>query len=121
MTTRIEPGRAIRPTWKKIGGWEKMCYDRELFYKGHRWLRVKDGMGGGGDREDWVLDHPCMTVSIHDYDWQEKCTLFKPTAKTMKGAMDKAFVKGVENLKDHIDRLRCNLKQAEDALTKLGL
>jgi len=102
-------------------GWEPMQYDRELFHKGRRWLRVKNGMDGRGNREDWVLDHPCMTVSVHDYNWQEKCTLFKPIAKTMKGAMDKAFLEGVEKLKDYIIRLHSDLKQAEDALTKLGL
>lgn len=48
-----------------------MEYDAAYSYRGIRWLRVKDGMNGAGDREDWVAELPTGTASVHDYQWRE--------------------------------------------------
>jgi hypothetical protein len=55
------------PEKREIAGWAEMKYDARCVRYGITWLRVKDGIGGRGDREDWVADLPAMTVSVHDY------------------------------------------------------
>lgn len=56
---------------KKVGGYIEMEYDAAGDYFGITWLRVKDGLGGRGDREDWIADMPPGVggISIHDYHW----------------------------------------------------
>lgn len=63
--------RDAKPIRRKvaIAGWTEMEFDAAVFRHGVRWLHVKDGMGGYGDREDWVCDLPGVTLSIHDYNW----------------------------------------------------
>jgi hypothetical protein len=58
-----------KPITKKVGAWGKMEFDAAIRVYGVRWLRVKDGLGGRGDREDWVADLPEVCVSVHDYHW----------------------------------------------------
>ena len=57
------------PIKLKTGGWVEQEFDAALECFGVRWLRVKDGMGGDGRREDWVADVPAVSVAVHDYHW----------------------------------------------------
>lgn len=58
----------IKPIKKKIASWIPQTFDASAERCGIVWLRVKDGMSGRGDREDWVADVP-YPVSVHDYHW----------------------------------------------------
>jgi hypothetical protein len=60
-----------KPVRKQTGNWVSMVFDAKLVRKGITWLRVKDGMSGNNDREDWVADIPKICASAHDYEWRE--------------------------------------------------
>lgn len=68
-TVLPDGGKLIPVLRKKVGNWVEMEFDAEVMRFGQRWLRVKDGMGGRNDREDWIMDIPGQGVSIHDYHW----------------------------------------------------
>lgn len=86
---------------KKIGGLVEMKFDRELFRRGIRWLRVKDGMCGRGDREDWVADVEGLTVSVHDYQWKPPY-FGLTTYKSIREAMDDQMKRGISSLEEEI-------------------
>lgn len=64
-----------KPAYRKaeLGGYVSMEFDASVERHGFTWWHVKDGMGGGGDREDWVCDIPPLgsSVSVHDYNWNK--------------------------------------------------
>lgn len=55
---------------KQIAGWVEMAFDAKVICHGVVWLRVKDGMGGRRDREDWVADLNASNISVHDYEFR---------------------------------------------------
>lgn len=68
---KLQKGAVLLPDvlTKETGTYVKMEFDARGEYFGLTWLRVKDGMGGRGDREDWVADIPGVSISVHDYHW----------------------------------------------------
>lgn len=58
------------PEKRAVAGWSEMEYDARCVRRGITWLRVKDGMGRKGDREDWVADLPAYCISVHDYQFR---------------------------------------------------
>ncbi len=56
---------------REVGGWAEMEFDAICERHGLKWLRVKNGMGGRADSEDWVCDLPSACLSVHDYQWRE--------------------------------------------------
>ncbi len=54
-----------------IGGWSEMEYDASMERFGLTLYRVKDGMGGAGDREDWVIALPSGCLCVHDYQYRK--------------------------------------------------
>lgn len=68
-TQELQDGARLISVRKTTGTWVEMEYDARGEYFGIIWLRVKDGMGGRGDREDWVADIPGVSIAVHDYHW----------------------------------------------------
>lgn len=94
---------------KKVGGWVEMDFDRCLTRNGVRWLRVKDGMGGNGSREDWVADLP-LTVSVHDYQWKPPYFGFD-RYRSMGHAMDAQLQRGIDRLEERAVELENKLAE----------
>jgi hypothetical protein len=101
---------------KKVGSWSEMTYDAETYVI--RWLRVKDGMGGRGDREDWVADIPGMTICVHDYNWKEMSFGVR-FGKTRDEAMVAALKRHVCNARHDIIEARTKLVVMETGLNML--
>ena len=101
---------------KKIGGWVEMEFDAKLIHRGIQWLRVKDGFGDKGDREDWVADIPITCISVSDYHFRKEMYWgFKEhQADTIFGAMDIQLLEA----KEHIAHRK---KEQEENLAKLSI
>lgn len=70
--TVLPRGAVLVPPFKKtVGGWVEQEFDATCERFGLTWLRVKDGLGNSGDREDWIVDIPSGCVSVHDYEWRK--------------------------------------------------
>jgi len=102
----------------QISGWAEMSYDAEMYLHGIQWLRVKDGMGGGGDREDWVAVVPYGTFSVHDYQWREpRCGFVK--VDSIEEAMEVEIKNGVVRCMDKIKATRDELELMEKSFWML--
>lgn len=95
-----------------------MTFDRELYHNGIRWLRVKNGMGGRGDREDWVADVNHMTVSVHDYQFRPPYRGWDKY-KSMTAAMDDQLRKGLEQLEGDAKKAQKHLKNVLATCSKM--
>jgi hypothetical protein len=84
----------------KIGGWAEMEYDAKVMRHGLEWLRVKDGMGSRGDREDWVANVNSIAISVHDYHWNGDD--FGPNHGTFNNACEQEMKKGLMFAKEAI-------------------
>lgn len=89
--------RKIVPVKKEIGHWVKMTYDAQLIFRGVQWLRVKDGMSGNADREDWVANLGGVCISVHDYCFRAPYWGHEShRAKDIFGAMDIQLKEGLQ-------------------------
>lgn len=111
--------KRITPITKAIEPWVEMTYDAMYVVAGIRWLRVKDSMGGRGDREDWVADFPGVCLSVHDYHWQG--TFGPQLGTTCEEVMRRVIQQSVVNLEKEIARLQRELLTKEDALVRLKI
>jgi hypothetical protein len=93
-TTLPAGGRLFKKTIKRvIATWVEQEFDAEVYRFGIRWLRVKEGMGGKGNREDWVADLP-VNASVHDYNWRSAWPGW-----LNHGSIDKAIVAEMKEVK----------------------
>lgn len=93
-----------------IGGWSSMMLDATLTRNGIRWLRVKGGFSGRGDREDWIADLPSSCCSVADYNWNDL------DCGTNYGTFEKALD---GKLEIHLSYLRQELKESSVKVHKL--
>ncbi len=109
MSKLPQGAREISSTTRRIGTWAEMKFDAELIHRGIRWLRVKGGFGGRGDREDWVADIG-VSISVSDYHFTKEkyCGFKEHQSDTIFGAMDIQIVEAKKN-SDHTKK-----KQQED-------
>lgn len=103
---------------KKIGGWNEMEYDKTIVRKGITWYRVKDGMGGQGDREDWVASVPELCISVHDYQWREPRwgIISYPS---FKAALDGEILRGIESGKSRLEKKKAEIERLTTAVAML--
>jgi len=107
-----------KPVRRKIAHWVEMAYDAKVRVHGLWWLRVKGGMGGQRDREDWVADIG-VCISVHDYQYIKK----KKFGIRFYGSIEKACLgemrAALENVNNLIQKTaaECNaLMRARDKL-----
>jgi hypothetical protein len=103
--------KKITPVKKKIGCWVEMTFDAVTERFGVRWLRVKDGFGGRGDREDWVADIPHGCLSVHDYHWNGDG--FGPDYGSFDGAIRGETKLMVDSLHHRENELRERLRKIQ--------
>lgn len=109
--------RRIKPIIKKVGDWVEMTFDAILERNGLTWLRVKDGFGEKGNREDWVLDIPTRCVSISDYKWKGKN--LGRSYKSFEHAIDSEVLMALDFLKERKEKLRDELDLTTSAIGML--
>jgi len=102
-----------KPIKKKIGSWVEQVVDAALVRNGIRWFRVKDGMGGRGDREDWIADVECMCCSVHDYNWIKEIDFGIIKYPTFEKAID-------SQLKASFQQLQKQFKEQQAALNNMA-
>ena len=88
-----------------------MEFDAKVERLGLRWLRVKDGMCGRSEREDWVADVPFACVSIHDYHWNGE--RFGANHGSFNNAIIEETKSGLSWLRSQIKELRSKIAFAE--------
>lgn len=113
-----------KPVTIKIGGWVQMDYDAKMRVNGIEWIRVKDGLSGKGDREDWIANIPSGCVSIHDYQYREPRWGFEQY-RSMKAAMIgqlrvyiDSTVDRIRDLTERIELAKVSIKIAKAAVSK---
>lgn len=118
-------GKLLEPAIKRqIGGWSEQELDAKIIRFGLTLYRVKDGMGGNGDREDWIVDVPSGCVSIHDYQYRAPYWGFEKYSSFDK-AIAGQIQRGIEHEKGKIinherkaEEARKSLQLLKHALTK---
>ena len=117
--TKLPKGARLlpQPVRKKVAGWTEMEYDAEVERLGLTWLRVRGGMGGREDREDWVAKTPALCISVHDYHWNGDD--FGPDY----GTFDNAIIEQVKRSRviaaADLKKLRDNIRDLEKTITTL--
>lgn len=116
------PDRAklIEPITRVIGRWVEMTFDAKTERCGVTWFRVKDGMGGRGDGEDWVADVPNVPICVHDYHWNGDS--FGANHGTFDNACQQELIAGLQQarreLRDTLESVE-RIKTAVYALEKV--
>ena len=112
--------RDAKPISRKasIAGWAEMEFDASVVRHGITWLHVKNGMGGGGDREDWVADLPGITLSVHDYNWDGQSFGVK-MGKTFNKVVIRAMEDHTGYTLEQIAELRAECNEKEKGLRAL--
>lgn len=114
--------RNINPVKRSLGSWVEMIFDAELIHRGILWLRVKDGFGGRGDREDWVAELS-VSVSVSDYHFvKEKYWGFKEhQSSTIFGAMDIQIMHAKNTSEYSRKEKQDELKRLSETIERLDL
>lgn len=101
MKFRNSKPKGIKPIklTASIGNWVRMQFDAYIVRNGIRWLRVKGGMSGNNDREDWVADLPEVCISVSDYNWDKRLDF-----GTCYGSFEKAILGIVKEESVHVER-----------------
>lgn len=112
-------GKLLKPPRKhRAGNWVEMVFDAEVQCADARWLRVKDGMGESGDREDWVADIPHVSASVHNYQFRPPywgCVKYKSFEAACKGQL----LKACQSARIKLKRLQEEVSLMEKTLQKL--
>lgn len=95
----------------KIGSWSPLKMDASYERHGTTWFRVKGGMGGSGDREDWVANIFGVCISVHDYMWREPRCGFH-VYKSFTESIDKQIAEHRQYGKKRIEEARSKLNDA---------
>ena len=114
-----EGAKKLKPTLRlKIAGWVEQEFDAEVTRGGIRWLRVKDGLGGYKDREDWIADIPELCVAVHDYNWTDTGfgKNYGSFDKAIKGILEKTLSMADERYAEALKRV----SRLKDAISDLG-
>lgn len=116
--TATMPLALVKHVRKEIATWREMDYDRVLVLDGLTWRRVKDGFGGLGDREDWVLEVPGYGISVsrfHGLLWgQSPSPSARPGGHERREDAMRAKVKGiVGSVQTKIGQVRRELELLE--------
>lgn len=114
-----EGATAIEPVEIETGGWVPTVVDAKLTRNGIDWYRVKDGMGGRGDREDWIADVPEVCISVHDYHWNGSSFSFN--YGTFENALDQSVARILPHIAEKIAEAQKRLIDLGIALGKLTL
>lgn len=110
--------KAITPPVKmKLDAWTEQEVDATVQRHGLTWYRVKGGMGGRGDREDWVADVPAVCISVHDYHYNGED--FGPNHGSFDNACLQEARKSLEHAKEEREENMVELKAINKALAIL--
>ncbi len=104
---------------EKIGGWLEMEFDASVERHGLTWLHVKDGMGGHGDREDWICDLPFVAISIHDYNWNKNDPFGEKLGRNFDEAVLSALRGSIERTQRDRKELANKLVECDKAISML--
>lgn len=107
----------IKTFKKKICNWVEMEFDAKVVKHGVTWLRVKDGMGGRGDRDDWVADLPDACICVHDYNWTTQN--FGHNYGSFDAACLGELKRGLERQNYEVKELTQKLDKARKGLVRL--
>lgn len=109
---------------KSVGGWAEQEFDAKCERFGLTLYRIKDGFGGHGDREDWIVDVPSGCISINDYQYRAPYWGFE-RYRSFDRAIAGNIERGIEREKGKIieherkaEAARKSLQLLKHALTK---
>lgn len=103
------------PLKATVGSWVEMDFDAYFHKYGVRWLRVKDGMGGRGDRDDWVADTPRVGICVHDYHWTGP--LFGHRYPSFDAALRGEFRRALDGAKTRLSEAESKAKELRESIT----
>jgi hypothetical protein len=106
----------LKPFKKKIDGWVEMEYDASTEVGIFTWFRVKGGMSGRSNREDWVCDVPYGTVSVHDYQLVGNQLLAYRQFNSFEKAAKSELKKCLEYIKHKKQKLLDEIVASETAI-----
>lgn len=122
-TTLPEGAKKILSKYRReIGSWAEMEYDAHVMRYGIKWLRVKGGFSGSGDREDWVADLPHGTLSVSKKGSSGfRLDPFTEVAGSFEDAIQNELKRAYANLKEDRTEAISNLRAVNDSIKTLTL
>lgn len=118
VKTRLKPntilpsGAKVIPARKRnVGSWLPQVVDAEVERSGVTWYRVKGGLGGRGDREDWVASLPGLAVAVSDYHWNGED--FGPSYGSFDNAIRQELDLALEYAREQVRKAKLNLLALE--------
>jgi len=102
----------------EIGGWSEMEYDAQMKRLGITWYRVKGGMGGRGDREDWIANLPSGCVVVHGYQYRAPYWGFEKY-RSLNAAIAGQIEGAIKNERGKISACESKIKAARESLQLL--
>lgn len=111
--------KSITPFTGKRGAWREQEFDAEIVVHGVKWFRVRNGLGGRGDREDWIADLPEISALVSNYNWRKNIAFGTFYGSFSKATLGELLLAREAALREICDA-SARLKQLNFTLKKLN-